>query len=223
LRVDDLHIRVNNILGPVVAVGKTKELECVVKFVYTGTTIPNPRSQRPFRINQLSRNGKRNKLLIKKILRDLKKDRFVLVIVERIFHLKFLKKMMMDSGYSIGLFYGKTSNRKKFLKRARERKFDVIFCQRSLMKQGINIPPADTIHLTVPMSNPYSCYQEISRIRTPWKGKKKPKIVDYVDDVGACYYAKESRLKVYEENGFKIIDSQPKKPEKKGSWGYGLD
>lgn len=219
-RKDELHIVVNDILGPVVAEGKTQELVAEVKFFFTN--IQYKYTDYVSAISFLSINDERNKLIIDNVVSDIEKGYYVLVILERIKHFDILRIELEAKGYKVGTLMGKTINRKQFLQDARNKKFDVLLAQRRIMKHGINIPPLDCLHTVIPGNDPYGYYQELSRIRSKHKNKKTPKIVDYIDSSVPFYAMKKTRERVYRENNFIFLEeSSASYHNKTKNWGGG--
>lgn len=124
----------------------------------------------PAMITNLTENFKRNKLICE-ILNDLPKNRKVLVLSDRIFHLKTMFSMIKSD--SKGMYIGKM--KKEELEESNKCSF--IFGSYSMCSEGYDCPDLDTLILMSPKSD---IVQSLGRIFR--KTHANPLIIDFCDD-----------------------------------------
>ena len=81
-------------------------------------------------------------------------------------------------------------------------KKQVILATFAMASEGLDIPDMDTVILTTPMS---SVQQSVGRIIREVKGKKKPIVVDFVDEIGICKRMAMKRVNEYKKLKYKVI------------------
>ncbi len=225
-KLNELHVIIENIVGPVVAVGKSKQMRCTVKYVHTDIEVEKfPKGRWSTMINRLTKDKTRNRLIVDEAVADAIAGRHILITTERIEHAKMLAEMISSEGIPAISVTGKTTARDALWARARSGEVKVIVSMRRITRLGIDVPVWDTFYNILPTSDPFNYYQELSRIRTYIKGKPIPIIKDFIDDPvkevrGAIIGTMTKRNKVYQEQGFKIENASFKpKALKRLSWG----
>jgi superfamily II DNA or RNA helicase len=144
-------------------------------------------------MTKLSQAKNRNEMLIKLILKLYKKDRNILVLCDRVQHVKYLYEVLKKEIDDVGIFISEKKEHDK----------KVIIATHGSCGIGIDIPRLDTLIFASPRSD---IEQPVGRILRYYEGKKQPLIVDIVDL--ACkemkWYA-EKRKKFYHKIGIKQI------------------
>lgn len=123
----------------------------------------------------------RNRTIIGKLVSATRAGRKVLVLSERIQHLKNMEALLKETwpadedppttDYYIG---GRPRVALDTAARAQ-----VIFATSQFVSEGLDIPALDTLFLTTPLSD---VEQAVGRILRPCEGKKPPIVVDFRDD-----------------------------------------
>jgi len=143
----------------------------------------------------LTKSRSRNRLIVEQIKKAVQAGRKILVLSERLEHLKtmehLLQKEMGSNAPTVGQYVGGMSEGE----RADAEKQQVIFATQQYAAEGLDIPPLDTLFLTTPMSD---VEQAVGRILRPHHGKKDPVVVDFRDDkVSKCKRVAEYRDRYY--------------------------
>lgn len=190
-RKDGRHVITENILGPVqyrvkrdMMVPKlvVHETEAKPKSAYTGP------AGWVYAMKFLSKHKKRNRQIVDMVLRDLEKNRSIVIPVQFKDHVTELVGMINEEfGERIAEpFMGGGSkknkeHRQKVIDEARKGNVRVVVGIRSLLQLGINIPRWDCLYNVIPISNEPNWKQESSRILTPDDNKNQPIIRFFVD------------------------------------------
>ena len=223
-KLNELHVIIENVLGPVVAEGHSRQMKCSVEYVHTDYTVEKFSAWTGMLAAMVKDKG-RNELIVDEAVRDAEAGRYVLITTERTKHAKALSDAINERGITAIHVVGSTTERDKLWDRARKGEVRVVVAMRRITRLGIDVPMWDTFYNVLPTSNPHNFYQEFSRIRTYYEGKPMPTIKDFVDDVenearGAIIGTMTKRNAVYLEQGFDIKNAafRPKK-EKRLTWG----
>jgi len=156
-------------------------------------------------ITTLSKDRKRNELIIDKIIEINRVGRTVLVLSHRVKHLKYLKEKLEGTiRGKIGLYIGETSreDRQKL-----EEKGSIILATVQMVKEALDIPRLDTLVLTTPIGNKLGLIQATGRIQRKFKGKKFPVIIDIVDSNMLITLGMARKRKfLYEKLGYSVKD-----------------
>jgi superfamily II DNA or RNA helicase len=226
-KLDELHVIIDNILGPVVTKGKSKQMRCAVEYIHTDHTVESfPQGKWTTMISRLAKDEDRNQLIVDEAVADAEAGRHVLITTERTEHAKDMAAAINARGIPSLHVIGSTNERDKLWERARTGEIRVIVAMRRITRLGIDVPLWDTYYNIFPTSNPYNYYQEFSRIRTFYKGKPMPVIKDFIDDYeddirGAIIGTMKKRNAVYLEQEFEIRNQEwkPKTKTKRLAWG----
>lgn len=147
----------------------------------------------------LCESAARNRLIIERLIMALEAGRKVIVLSERLKHLRFLESELRRV-WPIGK--GPTPTTGFYVGGQSEEALDVaaeancIFATSQFAAEGLDIPALDTLFLTTPMSD---VEQAVGRILRPFEGKKEPIVVDFRDDkVNQFKRNGASRDKLYE-------------------------
>jgi len=210
-RKDGMHFKGNLILGPVVVNALSEQLSCEVKVVNTNIVF-NKFSRWTTFVKMLTEHNQRNKLIVKYIEKDLKKGHKIIVPVNRTIHIDILLDLLkpLEDDYTIAGVHGNVpkNNRKEIMKKAKKGKIDVLIATRQLVYLGLDIPPFNLIYNIIPIANKENWYQEVSRVRTTYAGKKTPTARHFVDDNRASYACFNIMNKVNKELGFKQVEEK---------------
>lgn len=187
-RKDKKDILTDYVLGPVNARCEVQVLRPVVDIVETGVSTNYQYRMWTYAMNFLVKHKKRNQLIVKHAIHDLKLGRSIIIPTIRVGHAKELTKMINDKldEKLAEVFYGAQPKalRTSIIEDARNGKIRVVVGMRQLVQLGLNVPRWDTIYVISPISNPPNFHQETSRIRTPNKDKKEPIVKFFIDDFG---------------------------------------
>jgi superfamily II DNA or RNA helicase len=202
IRKDELHVLSDEIIGPVTSIGKADSMICKVTYVRTNHRVL-PFSWWTTFINNLCKNEKRNKLIVDYALKDVKAGYHVLIVSDRVNHIKYLAKLLNSKGIPTGALHGQ-SDRDRILAQARKGTLKVTVASRKLAKFGLDVPMWSAYYNVCPMAFEENYYQECSRVRTPYEGKPQP-IIRYFLDTGhkVVYACLHYRSKVNLANGRK--------------------
>lgn len=205
-----------NHIGDIVFVGRVERLDCQVKRVFFSPRIPESFRQNPTLLTTtmatryLTRNTKRNEIIVQNLIGAAKAGRKILVLSHiREKHIVPLEKLFRDSWPSEAgpcpttSFYVGGMKDEEF---EEAEKAQVIFGTVPMAKEGLDIPPLDTLFLTTPLGN---VEQAVGRIQRNYPSKKTPMVVDFRDDtIGVCRRLGELRWKFYKKKGW-VSDTGP--------------
>lgn len=167
-RKDGLHVVVQDVIGPVVAVGEGEQLP--VHWTWEETGIPiEPFSNWGTMWNRLVKRKRRTRKIAQKIVDDvLEVGHFVLVGTERLMHLEDLKDAIydIDCDITVGVLSGRTKDRKSFREEIKCGEYQVVLAMNRIVQEGYNVPRWSCFHNVLPMANEGNWEQRISRIRT---------------------------------------------------------
>lgn len=209
-RKDGLHFKGDLILGPTTVKALTEQLSCTYNIVKT-TYNPGNFSLWTSFISRLTKDEKRNQLIALFTVKDLKRGHKIILPVDRVAHIKILADLIEDFGkgkYKVGQLNGQLlkDKRQTLINKAKNGEIDVLIATRKLVSLGLNVPPFSALYEILPIANKENAYQEISRIRTPYKGKKDPFIRLFVDDCGASIACFKIIKALLDELNFKVVE-----------------
>jgi hypothetical protein len=186
-RRDKKHVIGRMLLGPVTAVSDTMAVIPQLTIVQTGLSFPP--SYDPPRdggTKYLANSRRRNNLIVANALADLEAGHEgVIIPVGTRKHLTELRDLFyaaFDHDKSkVVTYYGGVNKTKKLDEF--ERKGKVMIAMWQMVKQGVTIKKASSMHIILPRSDGQMFYQLANRVCTPVEGKKTPIIRIYVDNV----------------------------------------
>ena len=223
-KLNELHVVIENIIGPVVTEGNSLQMKCSVLYVHTDVNVEKF-SKWATLISRLVKDETRNDMIVEEAVSDVRNGRYILITTDRVGHAKDLVSKLNAKGVTAIAVTGETNARDSLWDKARKGEVQVVVAMRRITRLGIDVPQWDTFYNVLPTSDPNNYYQELSRIRTFYKGKPKPIIKDFIDDpdreaTGAIIGTMTARNNVYVEQGFDIenVGFVAKKP-KKLAWG----
>ena len=165
----------------------------------------------------------RTRLIASDIQKELKNDRYSLVISERKDHLASisiaLKEMNPEAQEFIIVGEMKKKQKEKILeninKCIEDGKVFYILSTGSFIGEGFDLPILNTLFITMPVSFKGKIVQYAGRIHRPCEGKKEVKIYDYFDSGnGLTINMFKKRLPVYKSMNYKIISENTQKANK---------
>lgn len=210
-RTDGMEVVFKAHLGDVIHTIKGEDLSPVVYAVKTHTFFGvgdlvnrwTGQIQVPKLLTKLSKIEERNDL-IHGMLRDaLMAGRQVLVLSDRVDHLKGIAKWAKEEipQFKTMLYIGATKQEE----RDKAGDYDLILGTMSLAKEGLDIPSLDTLFLVTPTGSPVTVQQAVGRIVREYDGKRQPLVVDFVDElIGICNSLYHKRKAVYRKLGYEI-------------------
>lgn len=143
-------------------------------------------------VNLIVEDRRRNQWIGKEVVRALSADRKVMVLSDRLEHLRNLESIVKGLGSSstIGYFIGGMDQEE----RSASARCDLILGTFQMAKEGLDIPDIDTLFLTTPKSD---VEQSVGRILRYHEDKKDPIVVDMVDTMPTCIDFAAKRLRQY--------------------------
>lgn len=155
-------------------------------------------------ISDLVRMDRRNMLLIDATKKCVEEGRTVLLVSERVEHIKFLGEQL---GGDVGLYFG-TGSTEQSRREALSRK--VIFATVQSFGEGIDKPDLDTLILATPRKHEkgdtknninasISFTQIVGRIFRKEHKERNPLIIDFLDAFSVYNYQGRSRMSYYKE------------------------
>jgi hypothetical protein len=223
-RKDGLEFITKEVLGPVTAQGRVKQVPCKVEVYQTGYKIPsNPSEALAKVLKKYYAWEDRTQRIIDMIVEDAAKGYYICVA----FHpssneqlVEFTDRLnwaLVGTDKKAESFYGKSRNREALMQRAIDGETHILVCN-SQMLTGIDIPRWNMFYNIFPESNVVfnddgdlsgNYYQKFSRIRTPFdyeNGTKKAYgiIKDILDDGSFGRGTFKYRLDAYKHQGFQV-------------------
>jgi superfamily II DNA or RNA helicase len=222
-RKDNMHVIINDVLGPVTVQAHGEQLHVQYSWEYTGVEVEDF-SNWSVMWNRLVKRKTRTKKIAEKVVEDVRAGHFVLVTTERYSHIDDLREAIqkIDFEITIGELSGRIPDREGFRGKAKRGDFQVVLAMSRIVELGYNVPRWSSFHNTLPMTNPQNWYQRISRIRTPMEPafegdtyvKPIPVARIWVDAGHKAIWAYKAVVKKEnDQRGFECLN--PDKPNKK--------
>lgn len=133
-------------------------------------------------LTSLLENEERNNIILQTIEESIKDGYFPLVLSDRVNHLKFLYKNLVERGYNTVLLIGETRTKINWVEIQKNTEIQCIVAQSQIAAEGLDLPRLSALHLTCPSSNKPKLKQKIGRIRRFVEGKRTPVVYDYIDN-----------------------------------------
>ena len=193
-RKDGRDFIVSHIIGPTIA--KPVVESCTPRVVVVKTGVDTGYSYKlwTYMLRFLERQIKRNNLIVKHAVNDLKLGHSIVIPVTFQSHVNTLVSMINKAvGKRVAVpFTGRMNKveRRQVILDARKGKVKVVVGMRQLIQLGINVPRWSAIYEVMPISNKPNHIQEVSRVLTPMEGKPQPLIKYFLDDmkpVKSCF------------------------------------
>ncbi|TNE46809.1 MAG: DEAD/DEAH box helicase [Deltaproteobacteria bacterium] len=134
-------------------------------------------------ISALTSNSERHKLVVETIVDTHRPGGCSLVVTERVKHAQSLYQSLRDHNLPVVLLHGKLTAkvREEAMERLQSGDAEILVATLSLIGEGWDHPPLDTLYLTVPNGNRTKTTQALGRVLRPFEGKPEPRVYDFVD------------------------------------------
>ena len=153
-------------------------------------------------LNYLGHNKERN-LYISDIIKDIPKDKSVLVLSDRLDQLEALKELVGQGAMIHGKMISKAQKqeREDIIQAMRDGKERILFASYGLAKEGLDIPRLEYLVLATPKKDKATVIQSVGRIERKFDGKTNPIVYDIVDSEKIFESMWFSRYRIYKSNG----------------------
>ena len=169
------------------------------------TRFTPPQIDWPKLINKTCEDIDRNEQILDMVESFITDGRQVLVLSDRVQHCIDMAEHIANRGMSAAALVGKMTRKQRaeVLAAADARELKAIFAT-TVADEGLDLPGLDTVVLTTPTKAMGRIQQRIGRIMRTAENKKKPIVVDLVDNSKAAWYAHQKRARFYEELGCNV-------------------
>jgi superfamily II DNA or RNA helicase len=152
-------------------------------------------------LSAVTSNELRNTQILEDVVKEAKKDRFCLVLSERVDHARHLQDRFSSlyPGFSSECITGKDSKQRRVecIDAMRQGRLQVIFSTR-IANEGLDIRNLDSIFLTCPIRSKSKLQQQIGRALRVAPGKSTPNVYDYYDKLNLLAASQfKARQEVY--------------------------
>jgi superfamily II DNA or RNA helicase len=151
-------------------------------------------------INQICAHKDRNKLIIDELIYYARMGRQILVLSDRVQHLRDLQNQI-PVDISTGLYIGGMKQEERKISETKT----IIFGTYILIKEAVDIPSLNTLVLATSKSD---IIQAVGRILRKQHPKFDPLIIDIIDEISLFENQSRKRKEYYSKKGYKILDSQ---------------
>ena len=217
-RVDGQEFLLKDVIGPVSAKGKVKQVPCKVYIHHTNVEIKYsyPREPIQWLYARQFNSKERQDLILFHLRKDVKAGKWICIAFHGSKSAPLIKftETLKNLGYSAESFYGTMpKDRDATLQSFRDGTVQIAVCNRRMLT-GIDVPRWDMFYNMFPTSNVIfdekgelsgNYYQEYSRVRTIYPGKKFGTIRDFIDRNNMCYGSYRKRMAAYTHENFEII------------------
>lgn len=223
-RKDGMDLLMESVMGPVIHEITADQVGQVPMEVVTiPTGVASRSTQWAKMLTELAANETRNELILKDMEADARAGHTLIAVTDRKNHGIYLAKTLTERGIPAVVFNGSLTDknrRKQLLNQVRNREAQVMIGMRS-MTTGLDIPRADYFYNLLPCANAVKdgehqgeggYEQQITRVRTPFPGKLKCVVKDYVDRMGIAYACLKQREKTYRKVGAKLSRQHENEP-----------
>lgn len=198
-RKDGLNNMLRWTIGPVrFQTDRIWELVVVRQLIYTGGVEKEIRKKNgdPLTMSMitlLTRERRRNMLIMALIRRIVGLRRNLLLLSHKVDHLKYIEEFLIQHNITndVGLYIGKKNKKDKERNRQSKQK-SVILATVKMAKEGLDIPKLDTLILATPQGD---VEQDIGRILRPFPDKQTPTVFDIKDPFGLFEHLANRRLR----------------------------
>lgn len=170
--------------------------------------------------NMITKDILRSEMVIKDIMREFKNRKNILVLTDRLEHMKYLGNRLSNFTDNIFIYHGGLGE--KVLKKYKEREAKILKMKQnkivvatgSYIGEGFDDATLDVLFLTMPASGVTKITQSVGRLHRRNPNKEEILIYDYVDDnfrITRNMY--EKRKKIYRKLGYEISDNMDKTPK----------
>jgi len=173
-----------------------------IEWLHTGWEGAGRDMDWPKFINSMTQDDSRNSKILERVKQAVAKGRQVLVLSDRVAHCEMIAEQMNACGISSAALVGRLSKKKRaeLLKDADDKKLSVITAT-TIADEGLDLPNLDTVVLTTPTKAMGRVQQRIGRVMRKAPGKRKPLVIDCLDEVGSLRGLARKRFKLYSKMG----------------------
>lgn len=223
-RVDDKrHFLLYDVIGPVAAEGKKKEVDRTVVFISTGVSQPSwlfqkawpPRYRWRKSLDYYCTSEKRLSVILKYVRQDIDNGKLVAVVSEeRTAIPRHIYNELKSEGYDVAYADGKTRNRDRIYEDFNAGKYRCL-CAGKILRALVNIGNLNCLHVTTPLNKRKTILQAYGRTRT-----YATFIRHYVDGGPQMMGAFKNSMKYAREEGWRIkrIDAVTAQMEGMSLW-----
>ncbi|WP_460055826.1 TOTE conflict system archaeo-eukaryotic primase domain-containing protein [Pseudolactococcus yaeyamensis] len=165
-------------------------------------------------LKQLSQSSSRNKQIVQDVLAQVKSGRTILLLSERVAHLKILSEMMREELDEIPLFEmtgqgKKVENREKIVQMSQMKTPFVLLSTSKFAGEGFDLPQLDTLIFALPFSWKGNQQQYLGRLQRNLSEKTELRVYDYVD-ISVSRFAKmyQKRLATYRKQDYRLAEDE---------------
>jgi superfamily II DNA or RNA helicase len=162
----------------------------------------------------LLRSNERNQVIVEDVMNAIKRNRFPVILTERIEHLETLKSLFENKIKDLIVMKGGMGNKQRkaaldALESLPDDAEKAVLATGRYLGEGFDDERLDTLFLTLPISWRGTLNQYAGRLHRIRDSKKKVVIYDYVDlDVPVLARMYDRRIKGYRSIGYEIEDDQ---------------
>jgi superfamily II DNA or RNA helicase len=168
----------------------------------------NGKINRAKTINKITTIGRRNKFIVDMVEKVLKEEeRKILILSDRIEHLKLLKNRLDERAITTTDFYV-GGMKQKALDKAKDA--GVIFASYGMAAEGLDIPELNTLFM---VTSRKEVEQAVGRVVRKINPNIRPTIFDITDELPSFINQGRQRNRLYKKLGFEIINIQVKNNE----------
>lgn len=134
-------------------------------------------------ITDMTHNTERQKLIIDTIVQTHRPYGCSLILTERVHHATQIYQSLLSANLPVVLIHGKISAKERddAMQKLQSQEAQILVATLSLIGEGWDHPPLDTLYLTVPNGNRTKTTQALGRILRPDENKPEPRVFDFVD------------------------------------------
>ena len=187
-----------NVLGPIRAIGKMKEMPVRAYMVRTNSFIPEPKVPAvkvwTMLLNAIVRDDERNDQILDWLNFDVNEGRTIIVISERVkWCYAMQEKLQSQYGIPSKVVQGSLESKKAIKVRQdaedaiNNGTVQVLFAT-SVFKLGVDIAKLDTMYMPFPMANALNLEQMLGRIRRLLPNKLLPVFRYFVDEGAGVFF-----------------------------------
>lgn len=165
-------------------------------------------------LKQLSRSTSRNKQIIRDVIEQVRLGRTILLLSERVEHLKILSEMMHQELGTVPLFEmtgksKKSENRNRIAEMSQLKEPFVLLSTSKFAGEGFDLPQLDTLIFALPFPWRGSQQQYLGRLQRNLTEKTELRVYDYVD-ISVPSFAKmyQKRLATYRKQHYQLAEDQ---------------
>lgn len=208
-RSDGLTQVVTSVGGPIIyRVGRESVPTIIPKLKIVMTEFYSHDDNYQALLTDVVSDEERNQLICETIVREMKKGDYLLVLSDRLEHLKILKERLkrMMPYKKIKILTGQLTKkeREQTMLEVKNKEVDILLATQ-LAREGLDLPFLNKLFLVCPKKAEGAIQQEVGRIMRPYEGKGEAVVYDFVDiRHGLFEYQAKKRLEAYRKIGIEV-------------------